>query len=139
MASAAVKAIQGKLFRGGDESNNPTPNDDPRDPPGLTIHIPRPVVTPKPEPPPKSSKSSPRGATGTDDAVPNNYRQRLANKLGADYQGAERYRLKQDEARQRHWKRWGPYLSDRQWVGTICRQVSCSFPHIPWASTGNGP
>ncbi|KIJ18854.1 hypothetical protein PAXINDRAFT_166809 [Paxillus involutus ATCC 200175] len=134
MASAAVKAIQGKLFRGGDESNNPTPNDDPRDPPGLTIHIPRPVVTPKPEPPPKSSKSSPRGATGTDDAVPNNYRQRLANKLGADYQGAERYRLKQDEARQRHWKRWGPYLSDRQWA-TVREDYSedgdawSHFPH----------
>ncbi|KAF9227458.1 hypothetical protein BS17DRAFT_466442 [Gyrodon lividus] len=135
MTSAAVKALQGKLFRGGEESNGPAPNDsDPRDP-RLTIHIPKPVATSKPEPPLKSSKSSPRGATRTeDDAVPNNYRQRLSDRLGADYQGAERYRLQQDEARQRHWKRWGPYLSDRQWA-TVREDYSengdawSHFPH----------
>ncbi|KIY50404.1 hypothetical protein FISHEDRAFT_39502 [Fistulina hepatica ATCC 64428] len=36
--------------------------------------------------------------------------------LGDDYRGAERYRLVQDGQRERHWKRWGPYLSDRQWA-----------------------
>ncbi|KAH8828359.1 Six-hairpin glycosidase-like protein [Flagelloscypha sp. PMI_526] len=39
-------------------------------------------------------------------------------RLGSDYHGVERYRLEQDEARERHWKRWGPYLSDRQWATT---------------------
>ena len=29
---------------------------------------------------------------------------------------AERRRLEEDAARERHWKRWGPYLSERQWA-----------------------
>jgi hypothetical protein len=40
-------------------------------------------------------------------------------RLGSDYHGVERYRLEQDEARERHWKRWGPYLSDRQWASYL--------------------
>jgi hypothetical protein len=46
------------------------------------------------------------------------YRQFLLNKLGTRYDGVEVYRLEQDERRERHWKRWGPYLAERQWVGT---------------------
>jgi hypothetical protein len=30
--------------------------------------------------------------------------------------GAERRRLEEDAARERHWKRWGPYLAERQWA-----------------------
>jgi hypothetical protein len=33
----------------------------------------------------------------------------------------EEIRLDQAEAKQRHWKRWGPYLSERQWVGRIAQ------------------
>jgi hypothetical protein len=44
------------------------------------------------------------------------YRVRLAKKLGAEYKGTERYRLQEDDQKEGHWKRWGPYLSDRQWV-----------------------
>lgn len=44
------------------------------------------------------------------------YRDKLLDRLGPDYEGVEKYRLEQDEARERHWKRWGPYLSERQWV-----------------------
>ena len=32
-----------------------------------------------------------------------------------NYDGAEIRRLKDDENRKANWKRWGPYLSERQW------------------------
>src|SRR5512146_728131 len=47
---------------------------------------------------------------------------------------AERIRLAEDESRERNWKRWGPYLSERQW-GTVREDYSEhgtaweSFPH----------
>ena len=37
----------------------------------------------------------------------------------------EHLRLEDDAARTRHWKRWGPYLSDRAW-GTVREDYS---PH----------
>ena len=58
-------------------------------------------------------------ATGTEDEHPiSAYSTKLKAELGGDYQGVERYRLEQDDSRERHWKRWGPYLSERQWVGS---------------------
>ncbi|TMQ50539.1 MAG: glucosidase [Candidatus Eisenbacteria bacterium] len=48
--------------------------------------------------------------------------------------GAEGQRLEQDERRQKNWKRWGPYLSERQW-GTVREDYSEAgtcweyFPH----------
>ena len=47
---------------------------------------------------------------------------------------AERSRLAEDEARSKNWKRWGPYLSERQW-GTVREDYSSDgdswsyFPH----------
>jgi hypothetical protein len=47
---------------------------------------------------------------------------------------AEAARLAEDAARQRYWKRWGPYLSERQW-GTVREDYSAHgnpwnyFPH----------
>ena len=47
---------------------------------------------------------------------------------------AEQHRLDEDTQRQRHWKRWGPYLSERAW-GTVREDYSPhgtaweSFPH----------
>ena len=47
---------------------------------------------------------------------------------------AERQRLAEDERRERNWKRWGPYLSERQW-GTVREDYSAdnsnwtSFPY----------
>jgi Glycosyl hydrolase family 63 C-terminal domain len=47
---------------------------------------------------------------------------------------AERQRLARDKAGQEHWRRWGPYLSERQW-GTVREDYSASgeawnyFPH----------
>lgn len=37
--------------------------------------------------------------------------------------GAERTRLREDAAREKNWKRWGPYLADRQW-GTVREDYS---------------
>ena len=48
--------------------------------------------------------------------------------------GAEQQRLEEDAQRQRHWKRWGPYLSERAW-GTVREDYSPhgtaweAFPH----------
>jgi hypothetical protein len=48
--------------------------------------------------------------------------------------GAERVRLAEDARRERNWKRWGPYLSERQW-GTVREDYSADgncwdyFPH----------
>jgi hypothetical protein len=47
---------------------------------------------------------------------------------------AERQRLEEDRKRTRNWKRWGPYLSERQW-GTVREDYSANgdawgfFPH----------
>ena len=46
----------------------------------------------------------------------------------------ESQRLREDADRQRNWKRWGPYLSERQW-GTVREDYSADgdcwdyFPH----------
>jgi hypothetical protein len=45
--------------------------------------------------------------------------------MHTDDRDAERRRLAEDAARQRHWKRWGPYLSERAW-GTVREDYS---PH----------
>jgi hypothetical protein len=53
---------------------------------------------------------------------------------GPDHEDAESRRLSEDAHRKRNWKRWGPYLSDRQW-GTVREDYSPggtawdSFPH----------
>ena len=36
---------------------------------------------------------------------------------------AEKSRLEQSRTRQAHWKKWGPYLSERQW-GTVREDYS---------------
>ena len=48
--------------------------------------------------------------------------------------GAEAMRLEEDARREKHWKRWGPYLSERAW-GTVREDYSANgsawdyFPH----------
>jgi hypothetical protein len=48
--------------------------------------------------------------------------------------GAERQRLEEDQRREKNWKRWGPYLAERQW-GTVREDYSSHgaawdyFPH----------
>ena len=40
----------------------------------------------------------------------------------------EELRLQQDLARKANWKRWGPYLSERQW-GTVREDYSATARH----------
>jgi hypothetical protein len=73
------------------------------------------------DPSPKATPSSAAAAAAaasTTAAPPDGrpYRERLIEKLGHRYNGVEKFRLQQDEKRERHWKRWGPYVSERQWV-----------------------
>lgn len=111
MASESIKKVQGKLFRGEGIQRSQQPES--RGSPGLAIHIPHTVPPPStPNPPPKLSKF-------TSDGSPKDgrsYRDRVLEALAGDYHGVERYRLLQDEKKERHWKKWGPYLSERQWV-----------------------
>lgn len=111
MAPDSVKKIQEKLFRGGNVEPAELSQD--RDP-GLKINIPKPPPSPTPARP-KLTKTEP-SPKNVEEYDARSHRERLAEKLGEEYKGAERYRLSQDEKKERHWKRWGPYLSDRQWV-----------------------
>jgi hypothetical protein len=43
-------------------------------------------------------------------------REKYRAKLGIEYKSVEHARLQEDEAKEVYWKRWGPYLSERQWV-----------------------
>ena len=116
-----TKKIQGKIFRGESGAGGPQPPRSTSDP-ALTISIPKPATSQTPAPaPPKLAKPeavpSPKQDERNGDARP--FRHRLAEKLKNEYKGAERYRLDQDRERELHWKRWGPYVSDRQWVRSV--------------------
>lgn len=121
--------LQDRLFRG-KESAAPGVETDasgirPKDPSPLNISIPRPpVMVPSQAPaPPKASKTEPspkQPAPADPTTIPaadgRSYRERMIEHLGHRYIGVEKFRLQQDEDRERHWKRWGPYVSERQWV-----------------------
>ncbi|CAH7685610.1 Six-hairpin glycosidase-like protein [Phakopsora pachyrhizi] len=55
-------------------------------------------------------------------------------KYFADYKSVEEQRLEEERNKIRHWKRWGPYLSERQWA-TVREDYSANgdawthFPH----------
>jgi hypothetical protein len=111
----SAKKLQNKIF-GTPSSSSSTLKPSPSDP-GLTINIPKqqpaaPHVShtqhPKPGPP---------TPVANDSAVPpKKYRDKVAAELGSEYDSVERYRLLQDQRKDRHWKKWGPYLAERQWV-----------------------
>ena len=110
-----ARSIQQKLFRSDSPSLQNT-SDSPKPDNPLTISIPK-TATPPPTLPskvgkPQESNSSPTAQGDT----PGLYRDRVRQKLGSFYKSVEQYRLDQDGKRERHWKRWGPYVSDRQWV-----------------------
>ena len=121
-----VRSIQQKLFRS--ESQNLQNTSDPPKPDNpLTISIPK-TVTPPPSLPSKAGRSQESNASPTSNVnAPGLYRDRIRQKLGSDYKTVEQYRLDQDNKRERHWKRWGPYVSDRQWV---CHLLSLSDPKL---------
>ncbi|EIW83007.1 glycoside hydrolase family 63 protein [Coniophora puteana RWD-64-598 SS2] len=143
-----VKSLQERIFKaaGAGPSTpqnvkktgpSPPPSLDtrPSDSAGLTIQIPKPSQPNSTSVQPKTNTQkpptvSPSGAS----AQQKPYRARLKELQPEAYQGAEKYRLEQDENRKRHWKRWGPYLSDRQWA-TVREDYSDNgdawshFPH----------
>lgn len=55
------------------------------------------------------------------------------NATDRSWQTTEETRLDEDARKERYWKRWGPYLSERQWVSTSIqsRALYHSFP-CPW-------
>ncbi len=77
-----------------------------------------------PSPPPvttttSSGTSSTAKTTGTSSAKVVKARgkfTRAQTMVGTLIASAESTRLKQDEERSANWKRWGPYLSERQWA-----------------------
>jgi hypothetical protein len=119
-----VRSIQQKLFRSESQSLQNTSDLPKPDNPLLTISIPK-IVTPPPGLPSKAGKPQESNASPTSNGnAPGLYRDRIRQKLGSDYKTVEQYRLDQDNERERHWKRWGPYVSDRQWV---CHLLSLSL------------
>ncbi|KAF7793777.1 hypothetical protein EIP86_004898 [Pleurotus ostreatoroseus] len=115
-----AEKIRGKVFGGADKAAAADDASASRSTPDapLTITIPKPPPT-QPAPPQKNkdkSDSSPGPAAETQQRDGRCFRERLIQRLGEDYEGAERHRLLQDTRKELHWKRWGPYLSDRQWV-----------------------
>src|SRR5260221_6572357 len=117
---ASAKKLQNKIFGTPSSSIDilrPSPSD-----PGLTINIPKPISSPSlAQPQPKKQASgTPRDSHSVGvDSTPKKYRDRLITKLESEYESVERHRLAQDERRERHWERSGPYLSERQWVRNL--------------------
>ncbi|WVQ99883.1 hypothetical protein IAU59_007026 [Kwoniella sp. CBS 9459] len=52
-------------------------------------------------------------------------RERLQRSLGPRYRSVEEHRLDQSDRYDVHWKRWGPYVSERQW-GTVREDYSAN-------------
>jgi hypothetical protein len=118
MASESLKKVHEALFRG--RVSTPPPESradsvaDPRPDHGLTIQIPNSIhPTPQKAPPQTNRKSSTDSLTNPKHKA---FRTALQEKLGNQYRGAEKHRLEEDRNKEKHWKKWGPYVSDRQWV-----------------------
>ena len=126
-----VRSIQQKLFRSESQGSQNT-SDTPKPDNPLTISIPK-TVTPPPSLPSKAGRPQESNASPTSNGnAPGLYRDKIRQKLGSDYKTVEQYRLDQDNKRERHWKRWGPYVSDRQWVChlTSCDPKLCVYRHF---------
>ncbi|KAG8835736.1 hypothetical protein FRC17_001527 [Serendipita sp. 399] len=127
----SAKKLQTKIFGGSSSSSSnlkPTPDT------GLTINIPKPPeTTPLTQSQTKSTQRT-NGDAHSPAAAVQSYQNRLAAELKSEYESVERYRLLQDERKERHWKKWGPYLSERQWA-TVREDYSANgdawshFPH----------
>ncbi len=132
-----VRSIQQKLFRSESQGLQNTSDQSKPDNP-LTISIPK-TVTPPPSLPSKAGKPQESNASPTSNGkAPEPYRDKIRQKLGSDYKTVEHYRLDQDNKRERHWKRWGPYVSDRQWVCHHLRLTTRSFVFITFLGNRQG-
>ena|ERR1700722_770516 len=120
MTTDALKKMQEKLFRAAGDVTPRSHRDDTRESTlsslsSLTIDIPKPPASPF-QPPKISGKKIVSSPELEYEYPSKSYRERLAQRLAGEYHGAEKFRLLQDGEREQHWKKWGPYLSDRQWV-----------------------
>lgn len=52
---------------------------------------------------------------------------------GHEYLTEEEKRLREDRQREKYWKKWGPYVSERQWA--TGKLAICQFPFIANALT----
>ena len=115
---ASAKKLQHKIF-GAPSSSIDTLRPSPSDP-GLTISIPKPTPSPSLAQPKKQANETPKVSHSAGvESTAQKYRDPLTTQLESECESVERHRLAQDQRRERHWKRWGPYLSERQWVRNI--------------------
>ncbi|WWC90864.1 uncharacterized protein L201_005801 [Kwoniella dendrophila CBS 6074] len=84
-----------------------------------------------PAPPELSGSPQPRDG-GSDTDTPGtigqeqkSLRERLQRSMGPRYRSVEEHRLDQSDRYEVHWKRWGPYVSERQW-GTVREDYSAN-------------
>lgn len=106
MTSAEV--LRGKIHSGVYGTTKSLSNSHASD---LTINIPKPAPSPV-----ILTKSKANHIPDGAEKSYATYRDKVLDLLRTEYEGVEKYRLAQDETREKHWKRWGPYLSERQWV-----------------------
>ncbi|RXK38115.1 cytoplasmic protein [Tremella mesenterica] len=132
----------------GDETpTSASPNPNTASNPELRIDIPPPTGAPVREkdnlpkkavddtPQPPQTNSPHPSNDGSDTNTPHSQtpkngldrplRERLQQNLGPRYRSVEEYRLDQSDRYDVHWKRWGPYLSERQW-GTVREDYSAN-------------
>ncbi|KAF8585999.1 hypothetical protein K439DRAFT_1342009 [Ramaria rubella] len=144
--ASSTDSLRGKIHSGAAASAHaPSPALHTGNSPDLTIEIPkaqtpqlstpvRPKLKPVSSNNPPTLESIPQVEKTENEGEFATYREMLLDSLGPDYNGVEKYRLDQDEAHERHWKRWGPYLSERQWA-TVREDYSGNgdawshFPH----------
>ncbi|KZT19920.1 hypothetical protein NEOLEDRAFT_1245578 [Neolentinus lepideus HHB14362 ss-1] len=137
-----AQRVQAMLF-GGKVQQPQNGSNGAGDGPALTIEIPRAESAPPPKFPKLETNAVAEGSPKSGEAAAGveretrPYKARLMEKLAAEdaeYTGVERYRLEQDGRKEKHWKKWGPYLSDRQWA-TVREDYSFNgdawshFPH----------
>ncbi|KAK4050345.1 hypothetical protein OIO90_005138 [Microbotryomycetes sp. JL221] len=81
-----------------------------------------------------ASLSSTRSFEATNHPFPTPGQKFTKTQPFADWKSVEEKRLEEDEKKEKHWKRWGPYLSERQWA-TVREDYSANgdawshFPH----------
>ncbi|KAG8745427.1 hypothetical protein FRC10_008138 [Ceratobasidium sp. 414] len=131
---SAAKKIQNKIFSQSSTGSS-EPNAQPAADQGLTIDIPKPPAAPvAPQPLPKTTKAPAKPEEVYTEEDTRSHRQKILDELGTSYTSVEHYRLEQDARKERHWKRWGPYLAERQWA-TVREDYSANgdawaaFPH----------
>lgn len=122
----SAKKLQNKIF-GTSSSASSGLKASPSDP-GLTINIPKPPpsapnVSHKPHIPGAAATTPTARAGNEPPTTSGRYRDKIVTRLQSEYQSVERYRLLQDERKERHWKKWGPYLSERQWVSKAPKRL----------------